>query len=123
MGSGPVTRMNGVTTERCDWGAIKWLMNQELNAGAQQTFGIVFILPGSQNPSHVHPNCEELLFVLSGQCEHAVADEVYPMQSGDTVRIPAGVAHNARNTGWEPFRAIISFSSGDRKTVFLDAGS
>ena len=50
MESGSVTRMSEVAIEQYDWGAIKWLMSQQLNVDAQQTFGIVFIQPGSQNP-------------------------------------------------------------------------
>ena len=34
-----------------------------------------------------------------------------------------GFVHFAVNTGWEPLRAVISFSSGDRKAVFLDSES
>ncbi len=121
MESGPVTRLSEVATEQYDWGALKWLMSQRLNEDAQQTFGIATINPGSQNPPHYHPNCEELLHVLSGQCEHAVGEEVFRMEAGDTIRVPKGVVHNAVNTGREPLRAIISFSDGDRQTVFLDS--
>src|SRR5687768_11645635 len=38
-----------------DWGAIKWLCNQEIDPDALQTFGLVFINPGQQNPPHYHP--------------------------------------------------------------------
>jgi oxalate decarboxylase/phosphoglucose isomerase-like protein (cupin superfamily) len=37
-----------------------------------------------------------------------------------TIRIPAKVKHNMMNTGTETLRTLISFSSGDRKTVFMD---
>jgi oxalate decarboxylase/phosphoglucose isomerase-like protein (cupin superfamily) len=37
-----------------------------------------------------------------------------------TIRIPAKVKHNMVNTGTETLRTLVSFSSGDRKTVFLE---
>ncbi len=120
MPSTPIVHPDGVDALDFPWGAIKWLMNQETDAEAEQTFGLVYIQPGQQNPKHYHPNCEEILYVLSGTCEHTLGDESYRMGPGDTIRVPEGVIHHAINTGWEPLRAIISFSSGDRQTVFLD---
>jgi quercetin dioxygenase-like cupin family protein len=103
-----------------DWGAIKWLCNQEIDAKAEQTFGLVFINPRQQNPPHYHPNCEELIYILSGQCDHRLDDEVIPMGPGSLLRIPANAVHCALNTGWEPVRMVIVYSSADRQTVFLD---
>jgi oxalate decarboxylase/phosphoglucose isomerase-like protein (cupin superfamily) len=37
-----------------------------------------------------------------------------------TIRIPAKVKHNMVNTGTEPLRTLVSFSSGDRKTVWIE---
>src|SRR5205823_5447023 len=52
------------------WGGIKWLCNRETDPEAAQTLGLVFINPGAHNLLHYHPNCEELLHVLSGTCDH-----------------------------------------------------
>ena len=103
-----------------DWGAIKWLCNQEIDPAAEQTFGLVFINAGQQNPPHYHPNCEELIYVLTGQCDHRLGDATHPLKAGDLLRIPTGVVHCARNTGWEPVRMVIVYSAADRQTVFLE---
>src|SRR5438270_13936207 len=100
------------------WGAIKWLCSQEIDPAAQQTFGLVFINPGERNPVHYHPNCDELLYVLSGECEHSLDGERARLAAGSLIRIPAGARHNAVNTGWEPVRMVICYSSADRQTVF-----
>ncbi len=120
MASNPVVRAGDVEAESFPWGGIKWLMGQNLDPDAQQTFGMVFIDAGQQNPPHYHPNCEEILLVLSGTCEHTFDDQRFQLEPGDVIRVPAGVKHHAINSGWEPLRAIISFSAGDRQTVFLD---
>ncbi len=103
-----------------DWGAIQWLCNREIDPEAAQTFGLVFIHAGQKNPLHYHPNCEELIYVLSGECDHRLGDAVHPLKTGDLLRIPAGVVHNARNSGWEPVRMVIVYSAADRETVFLE---
>src|SRR5262245_13084097 len=84
---------------RFDWGAIRWPMNGALGDGAQPALGVVYILPGEANPRHYHPNCEELLFVLSGECDHSFEERSVRLSAGDLIRVPAGVRHNAVNTG------------------------
>lgn len=102
------------------WGSLRWVCNQRIDPRAEQTFGLVTILPGQQNPLHYHPNCEELLYVLAGECEHRYGDRSVHLSTGDLIRVPTGVHHNARNTGAEPLRLVVSFSSGDRQTVMVD---
>lgn len=103
-----------------EFGAIKWLVNRHKVEGAEQTFGLVFILPDHSNPLHYHPNCEELLYVLSGECDHRLDDAVVHLNPGDVIVVPRGVRHKATCTSWEPLRAIVSFSSGDRQSVMLE---
>ena len=116
----PVTRLSETTAEKFPWGTLNWLMGQAIDPDAEQTFGMAVIQPGQQNPPHYHPNCEEILYVVSGTCEHTYGDDSYQLKPGDSIRVPAGVIHHAINNGDEPLRAIISFSSGDRQTVFLE---
>ena len=118
--SGPVTRAGETPADDFPWGAIRWLHSNTINETAEQTFGLVYINAGEENPPHYHPNCEEILYVLSGTCTHAYGDESYELGPGDPIIVPQGILHHAINKGWEPIRAIISFSSGDRETVFLE---
>ena len=118
--SGPVTRATDTEADTFPWGAIRWLHSGQINEGAEQTFGFVFINAEDQNPPHYHPNCGEVLYVLSGTCTHTYGDDEYELGPGDSILVPQGVVHHAINKGWEPLRAIISFSSGDRETVFLE---
>jgi phosphonatase-like hydrolase len=106
--------------ESFDWGTLKWLSNQALSPGAEQTIGICRIHPGRRNPVHYHPNCEEVLYMLSGQGVHSYDDAQLEIAAGATLRVPAGVKHNLANTGNEPITCLIAFSSGRRETVFLE---
>ena len=105
-----------------DWGQISWMVGAEEMPGAEQTFGVVTIQPGRRNPLHLHPNCEELLYVMAGTCDHRLGDELYQLRRGDVIRIPRGVQHGAQCTSAEPLVAVISCSSADRQDETLEAG-
>jgi quercetin dioxygenase-like cupin family protein len=100
-----------------DWGALVWLVGTKQLAGSEQTFGVVTIKPGRRNPLHSHPNCEELLYVMSGRCEHRIGEELHELAPGDVICIPRNTRHWARALGAEPLVAVISFSSPDRMFV------
>lgn len=99
------------------WGALRWLMSSKLDKHALQTFGVVEIKAGQHNALHMHPNCEELLYVLSGSCEHVIGNKRVTLHPGDLIRVPIGVPHQAFVIGNEPLRAVISYSSPDRKVI------
>lgn len=115
-----VRSVESVEPANLSWGTISWLVGQESMPGAEQTLGIVTIAAGKRNPLHVHPNCEELLYVIEGQADHKLGEEMYQIKAGDVIRIPRGVPHWAQATGGEPLVAVISFSSGERQTENLE---
>jgi quercetin dioxygenase-like cupin family protein len=98
------------------WGRIVWLVGAAQMPGAEQTLGVVTIYPGRRNPLHAHPNCEELLYVVSGACEHMLGDDLFQLLPGSVIRIPRGVRHWARCTSAEALVCIVSFSAPDRRT-------
>ena len=102
------------------WGMLRWLMNDKLSAGTEQTLGLCRIEVGQKNPFHYHPNCEEVLYILSGKGTHSFDGDKVELRPGMTLRVPQGVKHDLVNTGDEPIVCIIAFSSGDRQTVFLE---
>ena len=118
--SGTVTDAAQVPIEQSAWGTLQWVCNEKLMPGAAQTVGLATILPGKRNPVHFHPNCEEVLYVIAGQGLHSYDGRTILLKAGMTIRIPAQVKHNLVNTGTETLRTLVSFSTGDRKTVFLE---
>src|SRR6266542_1755146 len=65
--AGKVTDSAQLPIEKNSWGTLQWLCNEKLMPGAAQTVGLATIYPGKRNPVHFHPNCEEVLYVISGQ--------------------------------------------------------
>jgi len=103
-----------------EWGRLEWIVSGELGNSGTMTFGRCIIKPGMANPRHLHPNCDEILHVVSGEIEHSLGTEVFPMRAGDTISIPTGVPHNARATGSEEAVMVIVFSSADRQALTLE---
>jgi len=115
MASEPVLLDRNAPTEEFPWGAIRWMSGSAFDASAEMTFGEVWIEPGESNPVHSHPNCEEILYIVSGSCEHSVDGDWAAMEQGDAIRVPRGVPHNAINKGDEPVHMIVCYSSPDRQ--------
>jgi mannose-6-phosphate isomerase-like protein (cupin superfamily) len=117
---GQVTDAAQLPIEKYAWGTLQWVCNAKLMPGAAQTVGLATILPGQHNPMHYHPNCEEVLHVLAGQGLQSCDGRTIALKAGMTICIPAKVQHNLVNTGTEPLRALVSFSTSDRKTVWIE---
>jgi quercetin dioxygenase-like cupin family protein/type 1 glutamine amidotransferase len=103
------------------WGELRWLTSAEMGNSRTMTTGVVRLKPGQSNPRHFHPNCDEVLHVISGRILHTMNDVSAEMGAGDTVSIPQGVLHNATNVGTEDAVLAISFSSAYREAVGYDA--
>jgi quercetin dioxygenase-like cupin family protein len=115
-----VQHFDEVDQQKYPWGWIRWLMNAELDPQARMTFGVVQINAGQSNPAHVHPNCEEVLYVLEGSCEHMIGGQTVTLKAGDVIRIPKGVPHAARTSQQESMKAVIAYDTGRRQFVVVD---
>lgn len=100
------------------WGRLTWLASRKLGNSTTMTFGRVIIPADQTNPRHRHPNCDEILHLLSGRIEHSLADQKFILEPGDTISIPAGQWHNASALDGVDAEMVICFSSADRETEF-----
>jgi quercetin dioxygenase-like cupin family protein len=116
--SSPVCKSTEGELIDAPWGRLMWLANRKLGNSTTMTFGRVIIPANQTNPRHRHPNCDEILHLLSGRIEHSLAEERYILEPGDTVSIPAGEWHNARALDGVDAEMVICFSSADRETEF-----
>jgi len=111
-----VSRPTDNLVEDMPWGRLIWRVSAERGNSQTMTVGECIIFPGEQNGRHVHPNCDEVLYVASGRIVHSADDDLTDMQTGDIISIPSGVVHNARNVGDEDAHLLISFSSAYRES-------
>ena len=112
-----VARAADNTVDEMPWGRLVWMVSGPIGNSTTLTVGRSEIKPGQSNPRHYHANCDEVVHVLSGTIIHTMDDEEYEMTAGDTLSIPAGVVHNARNIGDEPAVLTLTFSSAYREVA------
>ena len=117
-----VATADDTVAERFDWGTIQWLVSGKKLPDSQLTFGFVTIAAGARNVRHYHPNCDEVLFVIEGDLDHALGDEVFHLGAGSAIHIPTGIHHNAVNTGMTTAKVVVAYSTGDRQTIFVGGG-
>jgi quercetin dioxygenase-like cupin family protein len=68
------------------------------------------VASGKGVPRHTHTREDEALFVLSGELEATVGDEVFTLTAGETLVAPRNIPHQLRNSGNVPNHYLIMFS-------------
>ena len=97
------------------WGSLSWLASQQIGNAQGLTLGHVIIKPGESNPRHCHPNCEEVLYLISGHLEHMVGEKKITASAGDVFTVSPSVYHHATNIGSEDAHMIVAYSEGNRE--------
>lgn len=118
----PVVPVERSAENEVPWGYMQWLCNGTLFTDAQQTFGYVEINPGVKNPRHYHPNSDEVLYLLEGELDHSLGDEVFHLTAGSAIHIPEGIEHDALNPGSTIARMLVAYPTADRQVVMCEAG-
>jgi quercetin dioxygenase-like cupin family protein len=75
---------------------------------------------GKGNVEHIHPNCEEIVFVIQGEVEHTLGDQRTALQAGDLIIIPRNTPHRVFNAHAATAKTFIVFSSPDRQFVPIE---
>lgn len=68
----------------------------------------VTIEPGGRSVRHYHRQQEEVYYILQGQGQMELDDEVHSVQPGDTVIIPPLTRHLIRNTGTQDLVMVVT---------------
>jgi quercetin dioxygenase-like cupin family protein len=116
-----VRRGVGNAAEATDFGSVHWAVRAGDPDGAEQTIGLAVFDAGKSNAEHVHPNCEEIVYVLEGEVTHTLGDQTTTLRAGDLIVVPRGVAHHLINDSGSACTTFIVFSSPDRQ--FVPTGS
>ena len=70
----------------------------------------VGLAPGMGVPRHTHTREDEAYYVLSGELEVGVGDEVFVLKAGDTLIAPRDTPHQLRNSGNAENHYLLMFS-------------
>ncbi len=78
--------------------------------------------PGGGPPPHVHTREDEFFYVLDGDFEIRIGDDVHRVGPGGFAYVPRGTVHNFRNTAQTPSRMLIGFTPAGMEEFFRYSG-
>lgn len=78
--------------------------------------------PGAGPPPHTHATEDEAFYVLEGEFEIQIGDEVRPAAAGAFAFVPRGTVHRFSCTGDRPGRMLIAFTPGGLDDFFRESG-
>ena len=68
------------------------------------------VAAGKGVPRHTHTREDEALFLISGELEATVGDEIFTLKAGETLIAPRNTPHQLRNSGNVANHYLIAFS-------------
>ncbi len=78
--------------------------------------------PDGGQPPHIHHNQVETFYIIDGQVEVQLADQVNEAKAGDFVHVSKGTPHRFLNRSQTPAKMIITFvPTGDIEQFFREA--
>ena len=74
--------------------------------------------PGGGPPPHIHRHEDETFYVLEGEIEFLLGDELIVGSAGDFVNVPRGTVHRFHNAGSATARMILTFTPAGIERFF-----
>ena len=96
------------------WGGMHWktLISGDRTPTCQITQGIAELAPAPPDALLVHCHAQaETYYVLSGEGELQIGNELFPLRPGVAAFIPGGAHHTTRATGTECLRILYTFAA------------
>ena len=90
-----------------------WHYNPELIKQGDCFMLKVVVKEGEGHTFHRHPEMNEILYVLKGQVEQWVENDMQILNTGESVFIPANVVHASFNAGKEDLELLAILSPPD----------
>jgi len=93
------------TTHNETTNVVRLIRNGEINAKIA-TYNYAFLEPGGRVEEHVHDDCIEYFFILSGLGTIYLNEESRHVKKGDFIQIDATIRHSLENTGEDLFEFL-----------------
>lgn len=116
-----VLKLDEVETIKALGGTLKRMFNPETAGTEHMTFSVGYFAPGEGLRSHIHPESEEVYYVVRGEGVVYIGEErrPLPVEPDTAIYIPSGTVHGIENTG--EGRLIVCFfvAPGKEESVVL----
>lgn len=104
-----IIRLDEATTRKALGGTLKVLFTPETANTQFSRFSMGYFSPGEQLAPHIHPESEEIYYVIQGRGTVYLGEELQeiPVEPHVGLYVPPGMVHGVKNTGDE--RLLIAF--------------
>lgn len=106
--------MHETVTNEFSWGVIDWFVGAEVGNSSELSIAKMSLLAGCATETHLHDNCEEAVYVISGVVNCVANGSDHQLAAGDHVLVPRGATHQLCNLGTGPAELVLSYSSATR---------
>ena len=114
-----VLKLEEVESTMALGGTLKRMFNPETAGTKQMTFTVGYFTPGEGLKPHIHPESEEVYYVVKGEGTVYIGEEgdSIPVSPDIAIYIPPGELHGVENTGAD--RLVICFfvAPGREKSI------
>ncbi|MGH6943283.1 MAG: cupin domain-containing protein [Geminicoccaceae bacterium] len=103
------------SAQRGAWGTMSWLVEDRTVEGMGLSLARMSVAPGQASPAHSHPDCHEIIHLVSRTVEQTADGRRYQLSAGDTVVVGPGRVHRTRNLNdAHPAELLVCYSAGMR---------
>lgn len=106
--SGKFITRASMTHSELDWGTTAWISGPDATQAGHLTTMEVTLHPGKGHDFHLHPDQEEVIYVVAGRIEQWLETQCTHLEPGESVFIPAGLVHASFNVGDGPARILVT---------------
>ena len=98
----PYTRPNQTKVRRAGLGRSRWfeghLVTPLVTAAESRQFAVMDfrVMPGAESTRHVHQNEDEVYYILDGEAEFVIGEQVHAAFPGTVVFVPRGTPHHLK---------------------------
>ncbi|MEM2876279.1 MAG: cupin domain-containing protein [Candidatus Bathyarchaeia archaeon] len=116
-----VLRLDEAETKIILGGPIKVMFNRETAGSRYSTFSVGYFNPGEGLKPHLHPESEEVYFIVEGSGTVYLGAEQKPIEVGAKtgIYIPPRTIHSVKNTGSEKLVIAFFVAPGKEKSELV----
>ncbi|MEX2600662.1 MAG: cupin domain-containing protein [Balneolaceae bacterium] len=96
--------------EQLERGMHRWFSRPDITGSDDLIVTEVEVEPGGGHPFHLHPDMDEVIYILSGEAEQWIEKESRTLGPGEAIYVPKEMIHATYNVGEEPLRFLAILS-------------
>ena len=102
--------IDSVSTGSAKTGKTNGFLRRVVSTGVYSELVAVTIPPGEETREETHDNSDQVMFIVEGRGEAILNGQAEPTGEHDAVFIPAGTAHNIKNSGAADLKMFVTYS-------------